>query len=228
MAAPRLLSVSRATSGGIAIVVALLAAVAPATATTLIRMEELPALVEESRRAVLAEVIEVRYGKDDQDLHSTWLTLRVEDPLYGDDLPAAGDELTVKIYGAPLTMPDGTRVFIEGTPLYRTGERYFLLLREDSSHGFTNVPGLYQGAFRASPALGDTTVQSLSGNRRVFGEGGLVTWLDGAALTDGERSILGDSDAAVPYALLRQAVMRLWTDAGGVAWKAVDGEGAAQ
>ena len=96
----------------VAAVLLVLSAATPAAATTLISMEELPALVEESRRAALAVVVGVRYGKDDHALHSTWLTLRVEDPLYGDDLPAPGAELTIKIYGAPLTMPDGTRVFI--------------------------------------------------------------------------------------------------------------------
>ena len=102
------------------------------------------------------------------------------------------------------------------------------MLRGDSSHGFTNVPGLFQGAFRASPAPGDTMVQSLSGNRQVFGPGGLEAWLEAAALSDGERAGLGDADAAVPYVLLRQAVMRLWIDQGGVAWQAEGGQGGAR
>jgi len=201
------------------VTLALAAACAPVHSTTLVRSEELPALVEESRRALLAEVVAVRYGLDEHGLHSTWLTLEVEDALYGQDVPAPGGKLTVKLYGAPVTLPDGTRMFIEGTPAYEEGERYLLLLRGDSTLGFTNVPGLFQGAFRVWPESGETLARSLGGNRRVLGERGLEGWLDGGALTERQRARIGDPDAPVPYSLLRDAVLRLWTDGGGAPWR---------
>jgi len=208
-----------------AVAAAWVVACTPAHSTTLIRMEELPALVEESSRAALAEVVGVRYGLDEHRLHSTWLTLRIDDALYGQDVPAPGRELTVKFYGAPVTMPDGTRMFIEGTPAYERGERYLLLLRGESSHGFTNVPGLFQGAFRVLPESGETLVRSLGGNRGVFGERGLERWIDAGALTERQRARVGDPDAPVPYSMLREAVMRLWIDGGGVPWRADGAEG---
>ena len=68
---------------GVALLLAVALAASPASATSLVAREELPALVEESERGVLAEVIRVHYGKDKRNLHSTWVTLRIEDLVYG-------------------------------------------------------------------------------------------------------------------------------------------------
>lgn len=193
----------------------LLAVWLPTSATTLIELQELPELVKESRRAVLGEVVNVRYGLDDHGLHSTWVRVRVDEALYGDTVPGSGQILTVKLYGAPFTMPDGSRIFIDGTPVYRPGERYLLLLRGESELGFTNVAGLYQGAFRTAVDAGEETAQSLSGNRNVFGRGGLGRWLTGENLTEAQRERLTeDPDAPVPYPLLRRAVLALWSEGG--------------
>lgn len=188
----------------------LAAILAPAIdATTLVRYEQIPALVEESRRAVVAEVIDVRYGFDERKLHSTWVTLNVEQTIYGE--PPVGSQLKIKIYGAPIAMADGTRLFIEGTPLYRRGERYLLLLREESDWGFTNTSGLFQGAF-ALDEKGEA--RSLGGNRAVFGESGLISWLDADEIDPAARARLVDPDAGVPVSLLRSAVERAWLDLG--------------
>ena len=156
-------------------------------------------------------MVNIRYGLDEHGLHSTWVGVRVDDALYGDAVPDPGQILTVKIYGAPFTMPDGSRIFIDGTPVYRPGERYLLLLRGESEWGFTNVAGLYQGAFRTAVDAGAETARSLSGNRNVFGRDGLGRWLTGENLTEAQRERLAeDPDAPVPYPLLRRAVLALW------------------
>lgn len=190
-------------------------AFAPAKATTLLERQELPALVAESERALVAEVVQVRFGKDDRGLHSTWIDLAVEERLYG-RMPGAGDTITLKLYGAPITMPDGSRIFIEGTPSYRQGERYLLLLRGESEWGFTNVAGLMLGAFRIEAGGRATTARSLGGNRAVFGADGLQRWLPGGErMTPGERRALETPDAAVPIRLLRKAVIGLRAANGG-------------
>ena len=189
----------------------LVAALVPvAYATTLVRHEEISALVKESRRAILGEVVGVRYGYDERHLHSTWVTLRVDETIYGAS-PSAGNEITFKIYGAPVAMSDGTRLFIEGTPLYRSGQRYLLLLREDSPWRFTSATGLFQGAF-AVDEKGEA--RSLGGNRRAFGESGLTRWLEADELDPAARARLSNPDAPVPVRLLRRAVERLWVDLG--------------
>jgi hypothetical protein len=188
-------------------------AASPAPATSLVVSQELPALVEESRRGVLAEVVRVRYGMDERNLHSTWVTLRIEDLVYGEGLEGR-EELTIKVYGAPMTMPDGTRLFIDGTPLYRVGDRYFLLLRQDSDWGFTNTAGLAQGAFLVREERGHLRARSLTGNRGVFGEQGLARFLDEEELTPQERLTIADPAAAVPFPLLRRAVLQVWTGLG--------------
>ncbi|MCP3980188.1 MAG: hypothetical protein GY716_12860 [bacterium] len=179
--------------------------------TTLLQQQELSELVAESRRAVLAEVANVRYAYDEHHLPSTYLTLRVNDALYG-DLPASGETFEIKIYGAPVAMPDGLQLFISGTPHYRRGERYLFLLIEESRWGFTNTAGLPFGAFRVkSGAAGGLRAASVGGNRLTLGQDGLGRWLDLDELTSVERAEIADPTAAVPYTLLRRAVTDLWT-----------------
>jgi len=192
------------------LVALLLALAAPAGvwATTLVRVEDLGALVDESRRAVLAEVVDVRYGFDERQLHSTWVTLRVEDPLYG-RLPRRGQDLVIKIYGAPVPLPDGSRLFVDGTPRYRPGDRYLLLLLDDSAWGFTDAAGLYQGAFRIARGRGGRDVaESLAGNGSALGQHGLGRWLAPAEVDAAELPFLERTTEAVPYALLRRAILR--------------------
>lgn len=170
-------------------------------ATTLIHIQELRALVEESDGAALVRVTGVRYGLDERDLHSTFVTLEVEDPVYGSRVLAAGREMTIKTYGAPLTMPDGSRMSIDGTPRYRVGERYLLLLTRESEWGFSSTAGLFQGVFHvARDARGGLHARNLAGTERIVGKSGL---------TPAERP----SDA-VSYSLLRSTLVSLWTDLG--------------
>jgi len=178
-------------------------------ATTILRVEDLPALVEEARRAVLAEVLDVRYGLDEREMHSTWVTLRIDDPLFG-HVPRRGQDLVIKIYGAPVPMPDGSRVFIEGTPRYRLGDRYLLLLLNDSPWGFTDTAGMYQGAFRiARGSDGRDMAESLAGNRSVFGARGLGRWIAPAEVDPIDLPHLDRAQGPVPYALLRRTIERL-------------------
>jgi hypothetical protein len=179
-----------------------------ASATTIVHAEDLSALVDESRRAVLAEVLDVRYGFDERKLHSTWVRLRVEDPLYG-RLPRSGEELEIKIYGAPVPMPDGSRLFLDGTPVYRAGQRYLLLLLDDSAWGFTDTAGLDQGAFRIERGVdGRDLAESLASNRSVVGERGLGRWLAPADVEPRDRPFLDRVTGPVPYTVLRQAILR--------------------
>ncbi|UCF68697.1 MAG: hypothetical protein JSV80_05260 [Acidobacteriota bacterium] len=127
---------------------ALVLAAASVPATSRLRIDELPALFDESQRALTAEVVVVHYGFDERRLHATFVTRKVEDRLFGDDLPSPGERLELKIYGAPEPMPDGSSLYVSGTPHYRIGERLLLPLIDTSAWGFTNTAGLHQGAFR--------------------------------------------------------------------------------
>lgn len=188
-------------------------ATAATRAMSLVRAESLGALVDESRRCVLAQVIGVRYGYDDNRLPGTFVTLRVEDAVYGDELPAPGETLEIKLYGAPVEMDDGLRIHVDGTPRYRAGERYLLLLLGDSKWGFTNTAGLMFGAFRVEEdAAGRRMASSVGGNRWSFGERGLAGWL--REPSELERGVLADPRAPVPYPLLRRALIELKSGAG--------------
>lgn len=178
-------------------------------ATTWISVERLPALVQESTRAVLATVESVEYRYDERRMPSTFVRLIVEDRLYGEALPAVGEPLEIKIYGAPEPMPDGLQMRIDGAPRYRPGQRYLLLLRSDSPWGFTNPPGLFFGVFRIEGSAGQFRAQSLGGNDQVFGPEGLAAYLEPGSLTPAVRARLREPGAAVPYALLKRAVQRL-------------------
>jgi hypothetical protein len=186
----------------------------PTHALTLVRTSELPDLVDESHRAVLATVTSVLHGFDEQGLHSTFVKLRVEDHLYGPDVPPPGQEMDIKIYGAPETMPDGSRLFVEGTPRYTIGDRYLLLMIEDSPWGFTNTAGLHQGAFRITGSDGGLFAESLAGNGNVLGEEGLRRWLDVDQVSSDETQFLSHTEGPVPFSMLRKAVVDLWVGLG--------------
>ena len=193
------------------VIVALASVALPAHAVSFLRVQQLPELVEESTRAVMGEVVEVRYGFDEQRLHSTWVTLRVADALYG-DVPGPGGLLTFKIYGAPQPLEDGSRIFLDGTPMYTAGQRYLVLLIRESRWGFTNTAGLYQGAFLLDDA---NRVRRLDPHDEMFGEGGLVTLLGGDGTTEVQPGRQPGFDDIVDYARLRQAITGLWLDNGG-------------
>ncbi len=211
-------ALARGASGWLLIALLFVFAVPSAQATSLVRQTDLPGLVGESRRAALVEVVNVRSGLDERELHSTWVTLRVEDPLFGDELPPAGDEFTIKIYGARETMPDGKRLFVDGTPLYAPGQRYLLLLVAESPWGFTSAAGLYQGAFRIVPDdRGRAVARNIRPASRLFGDGGAAKWLDVESLPAAERRALAEQ-RELPYRLLRDAVLRARQEvAGGAA-----------
>jgi hypothetical protein len=172
-------------------------------------------LVEESDGAALVRVTGVRYGLDERDLHSTFVTFEVEDPVYGSRFRAAGREMTIKTYGAPVTMPDGSRMFIDGTPRYRVGERYLLLLTRESEWGFSSTAGLIQGVFHvARDARGKLHARNLAGTARVVGMGGLARWLDDESMSPEKFAEAARPLDAVSYPLLRSALVRIWTDLG--------------
>jgi hypothetical protein len=205
--------VSRPNRRGIAGLTVLLLAVSLSSATTLMRVQEFPELVDQSQRGALVQVLAVSYGYDESHLPSTSVLLRVEDPIYGAPLPEAGKTLRIKLFGAPVDMPDGRRLHVDGTPRYQVGERYVLLLLGESEFGFTNTASLGFGVFRVSDdATGQPLAQSVMGNRRAFGENGLASWLD-----DGEQQagVSGDPSAPVAYPLLRRALTDLWGVDGG-------------
>ena len=116
-------------------------------ATTILQSVTLPELVRESDRAIVAEVLRVEYGYDENRLPSTRVTLRVEETLFG---KVSDETLEIKLFGAPTKMDDGLRLFVDGTPRYQRGDRYLLLLIPTSKWGFTNTAGLGFGAFKVS------------------------------------------------------------------------------
>ena len=185
---------------------------APLHAATLVRLQELPELVDEAQRGLLATVTGVHHDYDERGLHATFVRLRVDESLFG-TLPAAGQEMRIKLYGAPVPMPDGGKLHVEGTPRYGVGRRYLLLLREDSAWGFTNASGLFMGAFRVQPGPGDGELlaESLAGNR-VLGEGGLSRFIDAA--DPAEAAFLQVTDGPVPYPMLRRAILKLDAERG--------------
>ena len=188
-------------------------AMSVSSATTMMRVQEFPDLVEQSQRAALVEVLSVSYAYDENQLPTTSVLLRVEDPIYGAPLPKAGETLRIKLFGAPVEMPDGRRLYVDGTPRYSAGERYVLLLLGESKLGFTNTASLGFGAFRVfGDASGQTLAQSVMGNRMAFGENGLESWLDEAPQ---EASASGDPAAPVAYPFLRRALRELWVVSGG-------------
>lgn len=192
------------------VVLLLFLPVATTRATTLLRVQGLEELVDESVTAILGQVAEVRYGYDDRKLHSTWVTLRVDDAVYGSDLPAPGGEYTFKMYGAPVRMSDGTRMFIDGTPDYQVGERYLLLLIRVSDWGFTDTAGMFQGAFRITNAAdGRVMAESLAGNPVILGSKGLAEWIGPAEVAAAEAPYLDSTRGVLPYSLLRRAIARI-------------------
>ncbi|HXV75936.1 MAG TPA: hypothetical protein VD788_06400 [Candidatus Polarisedimenticolaceae bacterium] len=202
----------RPVRAALALVVGLSAPVCDAA--TIVRSADLGELVAEAGSAILADVVAVRYGRDERGLHGTWVTVRVADPIFGDGLPAAGGEYTFKSYGAPVTMPDGSRVYIDGSPSYRPGDSLLLLLLPRSRWGFSGTAGLSQGVFRVRvDARGERTAVGMAGNAGVFGERGLAGWLDPAARS----GVPAAPDAPVPYAALRRAIADLARTAGKVA-----------
>lgn len=187
-------------------------AVSVSSATTMMRVQEFPDLVEQSQRAALVEVLSVSYAYDENQLPTTSVLLRVEDPIYGAPLPKAGETFRIKLFGAPVEMPDGRRLYVDGTPRYRAGERYVLMLLGESKFGFTNTASLGFGAFRVSSTPGGQTLaQSVMGNRAAFGENGLGSWLDEASQ---EVSASADPASPVAYPLLRRALRELWIAGG--------------
>ena len=194
--------------------IALFGAAETTHALSLVRSENLAELVDQSGSGLRVRVVEVRYDYDAHELPSTFLTLRVEDAVYGDDTPAAGETIEIKLFGAPVSMSDGLRIHVDGTPDYRPGESYLLLLLERSEWGFTNTAGLMFGAFRIrADAEGRPLAESVGGNRWTFGDRGLSNWL--ADLTEPERAAVADPLAPVPYSLLRRAVTDLRNGVGG-------------
>jgi hypothetical protein len=197
--------------------------VLPLAGATVVRTSGLPELVEESTRGVVSEVVEVRHDYDDRGLHSTFVKLRILDALYG-DVPGPGEQLSIKVYGAPDPMPDGSRLYVDGTPHFRTGERYLLLLVDDTGWGFTSAVGLYQGAFLVDGADTATmTVRPLAARHALFGEAD--QWVGDASTSPEVRRALVDGRAPVPYGLLRSSIMNLWTSSGGRPWQSADATG---
>ncbi len=182
---------------------------APALSSTLMRAQELPAVVAESERAALVTVVDVRYMPDEAGRPSTHLVLELADPLYGF---ARGErQVAIKLFGAPVPMPDGHFAHIDGTPRFTRGQRYLLLLRGTSPWGFTGIAGHVFGAFRVEEDedTGELLAFSTVRGRDVFGPGGLAQWLEGEALEGADARRLAEPDAPVPYEMLRRAVLRL-------------------
>ncbi len=182
----------------------------PASALTLNRIQELPELVDEARRAALVEVLAVEHALDERGLHATRVTARVVDPIFGAGLPDEGGEMTFKVYGAPVPLGDSGRLFIDGTPRYEAGQRWLLLMLGTSPWGFTSTAGLHQGAFTVTgDGPGGASARSLAGNRRVLGSHGLAAYLAPSDVSKDHARFRAPTAGPVPYAMLRAAVVAL-------------------
>jgi hypothetical protein len=191
-------------------VLALLLLGSPTHATSLIEPLSLPELVQASHRAALVEAVSTRHGYDTRKLHSTWVTLRILEPLYGADLGVQGASIEIKLYGSREPVPDGSRLVVSGSPDFEPGERYLLLLGPTTAWGFTGVIGLFQGMFHVrQDGQGREMAAAVGGNRLAFGREGLERWLDRGSLSTTEKALLDRQDREVPYSLLREAVLRL-------------------
>jgi hypothetical protein len=126
----------------------------PVAATMLTAMP-LERIAREAVRIVHGTVVDVQAGRDRSGLPATWVTLEVARSLKGD----ATRRVTIKQYGAPTALSDGTVTHVTGLPGYTIGEEVVLFLRGESRLGFTSPVGFGQGKYRVSRRGGRSRVR---------------------------------------------------------------------
>lgn len=126
---------------GVAAVLAL-ALMAPAWSASL-RPVNLPDMVHQADRIVVARAVDEWTGRDERGIPATITTFEVSQSLKGGPLT----RIRVKQLGVTEVQPDGLATWVEGMPRYRAGAEYLLFFKPDSVFGFTAPVGAFQGAF---------------------------------------------------------------------------------
>jgi hypothetical protein len=112
-------------------------------------------LVREASRVAHATVVDVRAGHDEHGMPATWVTFHTLRSLKG----PGGDSFTIKQFGVPAPLADGTATRLIGLPRYIVGDEVVILVREESQLGFTSPVGLAQGVFRVTAEHGAKRVR---------------------------------------------------------------------
>ena len=108
----------------------------------------LPEMVRQADRIVVATAVSEWTGRDDRGIPATATTFEVAHVLKGRPLV----RVEIKQFGVTKVQPDGLATWIEGMPRYQKGSEYLLFLKPDSVLGFTMPVGAFQGAFEVRPA----------------------------------------------------------------------------
>jgi hypothetical protein len=141
--------------------ISLLLATAGAVRAAVVARLSLAAVTQEAAHIIQGTVLDVRSGRDESGLPSTWITLAVTRTLKG----AHSAQLTIKQYGVAAPLPDGTITRVSGLPRYHAGEEVVLFLRGTSRRGFTSPVGFAQGAYRVQRSGGRALVRTDEASR---------------------------------------------------------------
>ena len=113
-----------------------------------LRPVNLPEMVQQADRIVVARAVEEWTGRDERGIPATITTFEVTQSLKGGPL----SRIRIKQLGVTEVQPDGLATFVEGMPRYQKGTEYLLFFKPDSVFGFTSPVGAFQGAFRVRTA----------------------------------------------------------------------------
>ena len=107
------------------------------------RPVNLPEMVQQADRIVVARAVDEWTGRDERGIPATITTFEVSRSLKGGPLV----RIQIKQFGVTEVQPDGLATFVEGMPRYQKGSEYLLFFKPDSVFGFTAPVGAIQGAF---------------------------------------------------------------------------------
>jgi hypothetical protein len=107
------------------------------------RPVNLPEMVQQADRIVVARAVDEWTGRDERGIPATVTTFEVSRSLKGGPLA----RIQIKQFGVTEVQPDGLATFVEGMPRYQKGSEYLLFFKPDSVFGFTSPVGAFQGAF---------------------------------------------------------------------------------
>lgn len=144
-------------------ILAVSTAAPPAHATVVVRRLPLEGVVAAAARIVAGTVTDIRHGRDDDGVPSTWVTVAVTRNVRG----AAVNEFTFKQFGVAGALDDGTLLRIPGMPEFRVGEEAIFFLRGVSPQGFTSPVALADGVYRVERRQGEASVGRDASGRTV-------------------------------------------------------------
>src|SRR5437867_1329315 len=125
----------------------------------------LPEMVRQADRIVVATAVSERTGRDNRGIPATVTTFKISQVLKG----AHVAQIEVKQFGVTKVQPDGLAAWIEGMRRYQQCSEYHLFLKPDSVFGFTMPVGAFQGAFDVRPAgPGKKAIVNALGNANLL------------------------------------------------------------